>query len=289
VKRTAALLLAAMAAGCGGQAEDDPGKVLSDTAGKLPKIRSGDLRFDLRARGRERKATSTIGFTLAGPFKLAENGGLPTARLRYTQRSGTVSESATLLSTGQKVFVQGKAGTAPLPAAQAQKLRGAASTVGKGGGVRVLRLDRWLRHPKLSAGPKVAGAETDRVTAGVDVVRALRDVGGLPGGDRSSKDLQKALGGARAEVLTGRDDRLLRRLTFDLELKLDVPERLRGQLGRFAGGDLHLVFEVGRPNRPPRPSAPAVTATRSAGRCRRRAPARSPIARAGCRAARRTR
>ena len=56
-------------------------------------------------------------------------------------------------------------------------------------------------------------------------------------------------GGARAEVVTGREDRLLRRADVSLELTLTDPE-VREALGDLAGARLALSLEVKEINRP---------------------------------------
>jgi hypothetical protein len=256
VRARAATLLAAAAvaalAGCGGK--DSPNQVLSETAGKLGDIRSGVMVFDVRASGRGAGRRAQIGFRVDGPFALARGGALPVAKLRYTQRSGSRQASATVISTGKEAFVEAGGRTRRLGAAQARQLRSAAGQVSSDGGVRKLRLERWMRHPKLTGGPKVGGDATDRITADVDVAAALKD---LAGGLGDPKQLAQAVKRARVEVLTGTEDRLLRRLTLDVDLALDVPEGLRQQLGELVGGEARILFEVADPNRKvsvPRPA-----------------------------------
>lgn len=253
-RAAAALAVAALAglAGCGG--EDSPGEVLSQTAEKLGDLHSGDLIFDVRASGRGGGSSAQVGFRVDGPFALAKDGGLPVAKLRYTQRSGRASASATLVSTGEQAWVQAAGATRRLPEAQARDLRSAAGQVSDDGAVRELRLDRWMRDPKLGDGPEVGGDETDRVTARVDVAAALRD---LAGGLGDPEQLAKAIRRARVEVLTGTEDRLLRRLTLDVDLALDVPKGLRGSLGDLVGGKARILFEVADPNRKVSVRAPA--------------------------------
>ena len=253
--RAAGLLAtAALAAvtGCGGG--DSPNEVLSETAGNLRDIRSGVMVFDVRANGRGGGRRAELGFRVDGPFALARGGGLPVAKLRYTQRSAGRQASATLISTGEEAFVEAAGRTRKLRDAQTRELREAAGQVSADGGVRKLRLDRWMRRPKLGDGPKVGGEETDRITADVEVAAALKD---LAGGLGDPQQLARAVKRARVEVLTGAEDRLLRRLTLDVDLALDVPKGLRQQLGALVGGDVRLVFEVADPNRKvsvPRPA-----------------------------------
>lgn len=243
-------------AGCGGGGAQTPAQVASKTAAKLPDIRSGDMRVELAATGRGGGQTAKLGFKLAGPFALARGGGLPVAKLRYTQISGDQQGSATFISTGREAFVQGQGGGAarPLPAKQTQRLRAAAGQVSQNGGVRKLDLERWMRNPKLDGGPPVGGDATDRIRAAVNVPAVAKDLAGRLG---DTKTLERAIKSARVELLTGTKDRLLRRLTLDVNLALDVPQGLKQQLGKLVGGDVRLVFEVADPNRKvsvPRPA-----------------------------------
>ena len=242
-------------AGCGGGGgADSASEVASKTAAKLPDIRSGDMRVELAATGRGGGETAELGFRLEGPFALARDGGLPVAKLRYTQVSGGQEGSATFISTGREAFVEGGGAVRALPAEQARRLRAAAGEVSQGGGVRKLDLERWMRKPKLSEGPDIGGDATDRIRAEVAVPAVAKDLAGSLG---DTRELEQAIKRARVEVLTGAEDRLLRRLTLDVDLALDVPKGMRRQLGELVGGDVRFVFEVADPNRKvsvPRPA-----------------------------------
>ncbi|MEO8687594.1 MAG: hypothetical protein ABI611_05170 [Solirubrobacteraceae bacterium] len=242
--------------GCGGGASgaEDPSAVASKTAANLPDIRSGDMRVELAATGRGGGQTAKLGFRLEGPFALARDGGLPVAKLRYTQLAGGRQGSATFISTGREAFVDGGGSVRALPAAQTRRLRAAAGQVSQGGGVKKLDLARWMRDPRLDAGPAVGGDATDRIRGRVDVPAVAKDLAGSLG---DTRELERAIKGARVEVLTGAKDRLLRRLTLNVDLALDVPNGMRRQLGELVGGDVLLVFEVADPNRKvsvPRPA-----------------------------------
>ncbi len=243
-------------AGCGGGsgAGETPAQVVSKTAAKLPDIRSGDMRVELAATGRGGGQTAKLGFKLAGPFALARGAGLPVAKLRYTQISGDQQGSATFISTGREAFVQGGGAVRPLPDAQTRRLRAATGRLSQNGGVRKLDLVGWMRDPKLGGGPAVGGDATDRIRARVNVPAVAKDLAGRLG---DTRELERAIETARVELLTGTKDRLLRRLTLDVNLALDVPNGLRRQLGQLVSGGVRLVFEVTDPNRKvsvPRPA-----------------------------------
>ncbi len=258
--RFAAAAALALLAGCGGGGAETPSQTLSKTADNLGKIHSGVMAVDVSAKGSGGGAKADVGYKLAGPFALGDGGKLPVARLQYTQRSGGQQATATFISTGSEAFVETGGKARRLPDAQANQLRAAAGTVSSNGGVKKLRLDSWMRDPKRSAGPPVGGDKTDRITARVLVAKALADLG-APLDARGAKDVERAVKDARVEVLTGADDRLLRRLTLDLTLGLNVPAGLKAQLGKLVGGKIRLAFEISHPNRKVQVAAPAGATT----------------------------
>jgi hypothetical protein len=231
-------------AGCGGS--EDPGAVVRETAGNLPDIRSGVMLVELDVSGRGGGETARLGFKLDGPFALARDGGLPVAKLRYTQISGDREAAATFISTGREAFVEADGAARRLPDAQTAPLRAAAGELSEGGGVRALDLERWMRDPALDDGPALAGDETDRIRAELDVAAVAKDLAGTLG---DTRELERAVKRAHVELLTGKEDRLLRRIALDVDLGLDVPAGLRRQLGALVGGNVRFVFEIADPNR----------------------------------------
>ena len=260
-------LALALAAGAGvgacggGDGGADGTQALRQTSANLGKVRSGtlSLRFVLRpGRG---AGDGGVGVELRGPFSLAGDGRLPVARVAYTQIAGDRRARATFISTGRAAYVAVGGQTYRLPADRTAALR-----LGDGGrqGLDAPRLDarRWVREPKLSDGPEVAGDETDRVTGKLDAPAALADLlaaarrnGAGPKLSASeARRLSRRVRESSVEVLTGTRDRLLRRLRMQADL--DVPEDLRDRVG--GRGALHVDFELGvaGPNRPVKVTAP---------------------------------
>lgn len=231
---------AVLIAGCGGE---DPDQVLSQTAKNLRTIRSGELSMRM---GIQAGQSGAVGFALAGPFALPRSGGMPRARVSYTQIAGDRRATVTVTSTGRRAYVTAGGRTRRLPAAQARKLR-----VGPGGAGEQLRIGSWVRDPKLADGPELDGAETERLTAALDVRAAARDLlrvaGALGPGEgaalgRSGRELERAVRSSSFELLTGKEDRLLRRVRIGIALR---PQGGREARIRFALG-------LRRPNRPVR-------------------------------------
>lgn len=104
----------------------------------------------------------------------------------------------------------------------------------------------------------------ERITADVDVVKALNDaidaLGELGGGDavgalkplegEEAETLEKAVRSAPFELVTGKDDRLLRRLKLTLDIGTDAPRELAGGLGNLSGAKVQFDLRIDEPNKP---------------------------------------
>jgi hypothetical protein len=167
------------------------------------------------------------GFLLDGPFALPERGGrLPSADVDYTRVAGRKRATVGIVSTPRAAFVRVDGQAYELPPERERELRSAAGSPEGSSGLERLRIDTWIRDPDLSPGPPVDGADTDRVTSSVDVVRAanaLLAAAGETGPEDSpaiagqdARRLEGAVRSAKLELLTGAEDRLLRRMVLDL-------------------------------------------------------------------------
>jgi hypothetical protein len=271
VRRAGALMALvwsfAVLTGCGGGSES----TVSETAANLGDIKSGELALSLLAEGGEARA----GFELTGPFELRESG-LPVAELAYTQIADTEEATVTFISTGEEAFVEANGQTYVLPEEQAARLRAAGGELGGGsddsggdssGGLEALGLEEWLIDPEVSEGDEVDGAETERISGELDVVEAANDllalVAAFGGGDagqiegQDAENLRRATERATVEILTGKEDRLLRSLEVDLRLSADAPDDLLEQLGPLGQAHFRLELGIANPNEPVSVEAPA--------------------------------
>jgi hypothetical protein len=250
---------AVVVAGCGGGGSSD---VLAQTADNLSKIRSGTLSMRLLVTP---KSGSPFGFQLKGPFSLGTASSLPVLRVAYTQIAKGNRATVTVVSTGSSAYVQAAGRTVQLTDAQAETLRAANEQLSGGGGLGSLGIDDWFEDAKRSDGGEVGGAETDKVSAQLNVVNAANGLisllrrGGrdLPTihGDQAEK-LDDAVKSSKIEVYSGKQDHLLRRLSIDVDFGLDVPKTLRATLGDVVGARVEFELGVDRPNRPVHVSAP---------------------------------
>lgn len=256
-RRAAAAWLVATAlavGGCGGGAAED---AVGETAARLGELRSGELDLSVRASPLGKPLERGAGFSVRGPFSLGGGGRLPVADVKYTRVSGSERGSATLISTGREAFVRSEAGTYELGAAAERELSRAAGRPGGSSGLERLGIDRWVVEPEIAD----AGGGVERVTAGLDVVRAANAMLDATGrGARiqgvEARRLERAVRSSRLVLETGAEDRLLRRLTVEVELGADVPPAIRSGLGPLGGARFALDLEVTDPNQAVRVSAP---------------------------------
>lgn len=255
VTASAALIAAFALGACGGG--PDAAEVLSETADRMGEVRSGDLDMRLLAAPADRPQRG-IGFELTGPFSLAKRDPLPATRMRYTRLLGARRVSAVLTSTGREAYVTADGKTTQLDAAVTRRLAARRQsdkprTLASLG----LDIDAWFEDPRVEDGPKLDGEATDRVTGRLktgratrDVLRALRRGGaGVPeAGETLVKRIDALTEQATAEVVSGRKDHLLRRLT--IKVKLRPTRELDAAIPGAGAVLLTAGLELRRPNRP---------------------------------------
>jgi hypothetical protein len=253
--RSASAFLAALAllpAACGGGGGSAQ-EVLAETATKLGDIRSGTMSFRYVASS---AGGAEAGVELEGPFGFESGRPLPVAELEITQFAGSRRGSTTFISTGEKAFLRVGGETFELPPEMLAEAEGGTEA----GALGELRIEDWFLEPELSDGGEVGGAATDRIRSRLDVVSALNDflaaaeaLGGLDLGaleGPSAQNLENAVRSATVDVYTGKDDRLLRRLSIEVELELAGSGELREALGDLAGARLRLDLRISDPNEP---------------------------------------
>jgi len=245
-------------AGCG---TSSPGsQALEATEKKLGEVRSGTLSLQVLASPANAADGTGAGFQIEGPFAVGtKKGSLPVADLRYTRITGTQRRTTRFLSTGTRAFVEVGGKRTELTGSQLDDLR--VRDDASGGGLGGLTLTRWLEDPKVAPGPTVDGVGTDQITGQADAVSILNDVIGLPAqfgttqegvtpleGDAAER-VRRAVAAARADVVTGKGDHLLRRANASVDLAVTDP-KVREALGDLAGARLALSLEVTNINKP---------------------------------------
>ncbi len=132
------------------------------------------------------------------------------------------------------------------------------------GGVGLRRLDlaKWAVGPTVSDGGRLDGTPVQRVTGAVDVVKALSDIvamavevgaapeeGLRPVDPASANRVKRAVRSSTLEVVTGKEDHLLRRLRMDIVFAAGDLEGLQQALGPLAGTRLHFELDLSGLNR----------------------------------------
>jgi hypothetical protein len=244
--------------GCG--TKQSAQEALSETAANMGKIRSGDLSLELTFRPR---GAGKTGFTLDGPFSFEEEP-LVAGRLDYTQLRGEQgSETATFVSTGQKAYVIVRGQAYELSPDTSAQLR-VASTQLSSSGLGSLDVGRWFEDPTLEDGGEVGGTETDLIRARLNVVEVVNTLVGIASQVRGESvapvtgddadQLRGAVESAQAEIWSGKDDRLLRKLELNIHFNAQqAPERIRNLIGVA----VHFEVEIDDPNKDVAVEAPA--------------------------------
>lgn len=272
----------------------EPRDVVQNAVGSLAEIKRGEfsIQFTINPRGDDTTAEPAE-FRISGPFELDADAKLPKAKVQQTVSAGGQEQSVTLITTGEKGYIEieGKAYELPADAQKSltkstEELRKSGSG-GKSQGLAGLDIDfnKWLTDPKLSNGRNFDGEDTWKVESPVDVVAAIRDLlkgaralGGATGGQvpnllsgTQEKELRDAIKRAYVEIFVGKDDELLRRV--NLTMDVDTPKGQDNALG-LAGGRLDIAVEILKPNEPVTVDAPEDPLPASALRKLQRAPSK---------------
>jgi hypothetical protein len=230
------LVAAAALSGCGAGAGGPAGPALRETAIKLETIKTGVLSLEVNM---DPKNGDAFGYEIHGPIKLAGEGEVPLADVEYTQRANGREDTVRLVLDTNGGWVERGGERTQLTQSQLDELRSAGSVLGQGG-LESLDFETWIADPKRSDGPD----DTDKVSGKLDVAAAMNGLAGLSGvlGDparldkANRKQIEDAVKDSSFELLTGKDDRLLRKLALMFEFDADVPEELRDELGKDAVG-----------------------------------------------------
>ncbi|HJR44214.1 MAG TPA: hypothetical protein VJ927_01280 [Actinomycetota bacterium] len=237
------------------------GDPLEDVSRNLQRLRSGIL--ELRVISREGPADPVIGgFELSGSFQATDEGQLPVADLRYRNLTPP-NEEGRLVSTGGAAFVLRRGRAYELPDRETRWLRLTAGDPL----FEDVQLERWVEDPASEAGEGLDGAAIERATGAVDVVQVVHDLSSLsvrfgrpglmePLEGPDARKVESGVAEAVVEVISGADDRLLRRLLLEVELvEDDVSIGL--MLGGLAGRSLTFDLSISEPNLPVRVEPPA--------------------------------
>lgn len=280
-----ALLVASVAglAACGGDdggGPTDAKSLLQDTFGPDQSVKSGKLAvaLDLDLKGLK-NLNGPVAIKLDGPFESQGKGKLPKLDLSFTLSGGGASFAAGAVTDGEQGWLKLQGTTYVVDDATFAKFKdGYEQSASKSSddtgapSLKSLGVDplRWLTDPKVDGTEEVGGAETEHITAGVDVAKFLDDVntllgkagslgsaaGSVPSSltDQQRQDIEASVKDAALEIWTGKDDHALRRLK--LTLSVDVPEAVRSRAGGLSTGTVDFDLTIADLNEPQTIEAP---------------------------------
>jgi hypothetical protein len=264
-----ALSAATLLAACGG-GDDDVDAILAETfGGESQAVDSGrlDLAFTLDAQGLP-QLEGPVSIRLAGPFASQEEGlprfdfDVALSASGQDVRAGAVStgEQGFLkfqdqaYDVGEQLYAQFASTYEQSQAAQPDRPEGGANFAALGVDPR-----RWLTDASNEGTEEVGGAETIRISGGIDVSTLLEDLNRLLGqagelgvtgagevpnelSEEQRAQIAEAVQDANVDIYTGADDKILRRLRLDVTF--EVPEDAREGAGGLQGGELELDLTI---------------------------------------------
>lgn len=272
-----AIVLALVLGACGDEAIDPVDR--ADRS--LRDLQSGEISLALTS---VTEGAEPVGLSVEGPFSIrGDAGDLLVGRLRYRQVLGPEPIDSTLISTGDRAWLQTGDTLIPLDVDETESLRLAEDGSGKPAGLGELDLSAWVTNARTDDGPSVDGEDTRRIRGDLDaaafvagLAELAADSAGAPGkagsNDGRSRtsstaadedvtaadgdDLQRRVQRSSVEILLAKADDAVRRIEALVRFKGGVPDAVRAALGPYAGAELRFVLEIDRPNKPVKVSAP---------------------------------
>jgi hypothetical protein len=275
--RAIALLLVALSAAlltaCGGKSSADVKDTLDKAFSTPIKSARIDLEVTLDLDGIQR-LNGPVKLSVQGPYESGGSQTIPKADWDIAASAAGQNFAAGFISTGDNAWVgfQGQNYEVGKQAvAQVNQQIKQAAGQNKKNGFSQFGIDprNWLTNAKDEGDEKVAGTDTDHVSAALDVGRFLDDLNQLVKKAGSStgttaqitpdqkKQIEDIVKDPRFDVYVGKDDNVIRRLSADLSFK--VPSEKQAQLNGLKSGTLSFSIEfadVGKPQ--------AITAPKSA-------------------------
>lgn len=249
---------AGTASGAGGGAPALPGPLQRLTSSLAP-LHRGVLDFEVVSYPGLEGSGGGVGYRLSGPFSDPGPGQrLPVLRLTV-QPLGSGAAATTIVSSGERAWVDSGGARQPLTRAQTAQLAAGVKPGGDLTGLGQLGVARWARAPGTTAQTTIAGVPVQEVTAPVDPVAALNGLETLlsttsglqgrtvPANSSAAAALRRASRSAQVVVAAGTADHLLRLLRLDMTFAAPATGQLRSALGTMAGLRFTLTVQIGSP------------------------------------------
>src|SRR4051812_25888122 len=240
-------LFAVAASGCGSKSSDDVKATLDKAFSTSIKSANVNLDVTLKLNG-IKQLNGPIKLSIQGPYESGGSQTIPKVDFDIAASAAGQNFTAGFISTGDNAWVkfQGQnyeVGTAAIDQVNKQIAQASGK---KKQGLSSFGIDpkNWLTDAKDEGTEKVAGVETDHVSAALDVGAFVDDVnklvakagGNLPGGATApqltpaeKKQIEDVVKNPRFDVYVGKDDNIIRRLSADISF--EVPQAQQAQLG----------------------------------------------------------
>jgi hypothetical protein len=262
-------LVAALLSACGGGSSSNVNDTLDKAFSTPIKSARIDLEVTLQLDG-VKQLNGPIKLSVQGPYESGGSQTIPKTDWDIAASAAGQNFSAGFISTGDNAWVGfqgqnyevGKAAVAQIN----QQIKQAAGK-NKQKGLSQFGIDprNWLKDGKDEGTEKVAGVETNHVSAALDVGKFLDDLNRIvnkAGGTSTAqitpaqkKQIQAVVKDPRFDVYAGKSDNVIRRLSADLSFS--VPSDKQAQVGGLKSGTLSFSIEFANVGQPQTISAPA--------------------------------
>lgn len=266
--RAFALIVLTLAAGavsaCGSGSSGNVTDTLDKAFSTPIKSARIDLEISLQLNG-VKQLNGPVKLSVQGPYETGGSQTIPKADWDISASAAGQNFTAAFISTGDNAWVgfQGQnyeVGKQAVAQINAQVKQAAGKNQNKGLSQFGVDPRDWLKDAKDEGTQKVAGVDTNHVSASLNVGKFLDDLNqlvqkaGSQAGtsaqltEAQKKQVQDVVKNPRFDVYAGKDDNIIRRLSADLSF--DVPKDKQTQLGGLTSGTLSFSIEfadVGKP------------------------------------------
>jgi hypothetical protein len=263
-------LIAALLSACGGGSSGDVKDTLDKAFSTPIKTARIDLEVTLKLDG-IKQLNGPVKLSVQGPYETGGSETIPKADWDIAASAAGQNFSAGFISTGDNAWVgfQGQnyeVGKQAVAQINQQIKQAAGQNKNKGFSQFGIDPRNWLKDAKEEGGEKVAGTDTDHVSAALDVGKFLDDLnrvvekaGGSTGTTakitpEQKKQIEEIVKSPRFDVYVGKDDNIIRRLSADLSFT--VPSDKQAQVGGLKSGTLSFSIEFADVGKPQTISAP---------------------------------
>jgi hypothetical protein len=263
------LALVALLAGCGGGGKD-PQEALNDAFSTPIESANVTLSMKISAEGVP-QLEEPAEVKLSGPFQSNGKEKLPSLDWQASVSGAGQSFSGGLVSTGDNAFVNFQGSDYEVGEDQVAQLNQQLGQQTQDKSLKDFGIDpnNWVTNAEDEGSEEVNGADSQHVSAGVDVEKMLADLnktveqaGAMSGGaapqqitPEQIEQIKQVVKEPKIDVWVGSDDDILRRLTVVVDF--EIPEAQRAQFNGASGGKLEFSLDLAEVNEEQTIEAPA--------------------------------